>query len=274
MRSPPPPLIICAVLVAAAPAHADPLSDFKAGTSVRIDKATLVLASTGASRTSIGHTIPKTAGSLDFTINANQLGYPVNVPMLVRCTAMPGSKAYCLVDQRFTPIRDVGGGVKVSRISGQLNALASWYPGDVATTRGNVRLAFHDTSFLVAEGTFGIRTVQVKKGTALLGGIIQPTLSTFTTTATVCSSTVEKRHPFTVRLVGPARTVSAPVELESPARGVHLPRIVLVGRNKRETTVYARIDRNFVGTVRLVAAAGGVVRPLAVVVRRREECAP
>ena len=250
-------------------ALANPVDDYKASTALWLRTATVVRE---GSRTETDATLRKAAGSLDFTLRAADLGFPSTQALQLRGAIMTGSQLLFTVDQRYSPALALGNGVTLSRITAQLNGQASWLPGVVASTKGNVRLALHSSSYVVVQGNFGTQTIALVN-TELVGGIVQPALASITPPVLVCSDTHDKLVPLTVQLGGPARGRFAPVELTSIGGALRLPHVVGVKAGVRTAIALGMIKANFVGRARVVASAGGVSKALDVVVRRRQDCA-
>lgn len=261
--------VLAVALAMARPGHADPVSDFKNGTALMLHKATVSLGETPRVTTAIP--IRKAGGTLDFTLNAADFGLPGSVAIRLRGAVTRGGQLLFTVDNRYSPAIDLGGGLALSRITGVLNARAAWLPGDVSTGFGNVRLTFHDSSYFIAHGNWGSRTIKLTS-TDVIGGLSQPPIEAFTTSSLVCSDAVPTMLPLTVRLTGAARLGAAPIALESPSHEIRLPRIAGVPTGQRSTIVRAKIPANFVGPVRFVAAGSGVTRTLDVVIRPRRDC--
>ena len=266
-----PRLVALAVTLAAgSTVHADPITDFKNGPTVWVRTVTVSLA--GSAGRATGIAITKPAGTLDFTLDATDLGLPLSVPIQLHGVVIGGGQLQFTVDDVYSPAIELGGGHSLSRVTGQLNAFAARLPATSTSRHGNVKLTFADSSYFVVHGSFGSLTIAVAHA-ELIGGIVQPPLESFTTRALVCSDTVDTSLPFTVQLTEAARIDAAPVALENPSHdGIRLPSIVGVAAGTRSTIVNAKVVADFVGTVRVTAAASGVTRAIDVVVRPRQDC--
>jgi hypothetical protein len=263
--------ILTLTLVAALPAHADPITDFKNGTSIYLRTATVSIGgNTGRSVDAV--LIHKTAGTLDLTFKASDLGLPVPVTVRAR-GAVVRSRIVFTIDETYSPRVDLGGGQYLTRIAGQLTATPSWDPGAPSADQGNVQLDLLDSSTVTAYGTWGTQRISIID-THFAAGVVQPGLATFApVTARVCSDRGATMQAFTVRLAAPARTGGAPVELQSAGPGIRVPRFVIVPSGKQSLTLQAKVAAGFAGTVRLVAASGGAKQPIDVVVHTHSDCA-
>jgi hypothetical protein len=139
---------------------------------------------------------------------------------------------------------------------------------------GNVRLILVKAGSLVARTDLGEVAIVIDQ-LAIQGGVVQPPLADLkdATGTTLCSDRVATYHDFAVALADLATASGAVVDLRAPrGAGLHLPAGVGVRTGRQSATVTARIDPDFVGRVRLTAAAGGVERALDVDVRPSGEC--
>jgi hypothetical protein len=256
-------------LAMARPVAADPVANFKRGTSLRLHKATVNTGADPLVTTEIP--LQKAQGTLDITLIAKDFGLPGSLTLRLRGAAVSKNQLRFTVDDNYKPSIAIGGGLVLTRITGVLTATATWLPGDASAAYGNVQLRFHDSSYLVAHGSWGTRTIPVTN-TRVVGGLVQPPLEAFTTVSRVCSNTTPTMLPLTVRLAGPARLDAAPVALSTPASAIRVPQIAGVPLGQRATIVRAKIPANYVGPARFVAASGGVKRTLDVSIRPRQDC--
>jgi hypothetical protein len=263
--------ILALTLAAALPAHADPITDFKNGTSLYLRSATVSLDSESAR--SVGAVlIRKSAGTLDITFKASDLGLPVPVTVRAR-GAVSRSRIVFTIDETYSPRIDLGMGNYLSRLTGQLTATPTWDPGAPTANHGNVKLDLLDSSFVTAAGSWGSKRISIND-THFAAGVVQPRLAAFAPdTARICSDREDTMQAFTVRLAAAARTGGAPVELQSFHNAIRVPRFVIVPTGRQTVTLQGRIKRGFAGTVRLAAASGGVRQPIDVVVHAQQDCA-
>jgi hypothetical protein len=258
------------VLAGVHTAHADALADFQTGGSVRLSGATVDLGN--GSRSSTGSVvIAKKAGSLDFAIQAQDLG--VKLPVTVHLHGRPigGDVIDYAIAETYSKI-DLGGGHWLSGIDGHVYVVARPARGSSKQEVGNVKMVLARASSVTASTDFGKVPIAITQFD-VLGGITQPALESFKGAGpTVCSGKTLINYRIDVTLVGYATASGASVELRSPERGVKLPAGVVVRRGARAATVFARIDPSFAGTVHLTATAGGVERSLDVVVYAPDKC--
>jgi hypothetical protein len=266
------PLLV--LLAAAGTAHATPVDDFKAGTAVVVETATVDVG--GGPRTSTeGRVIAKQGGTFDFALQASDLGVELPITINLRGTALADGRLQLDIDNTYSPAIDLGGGQSLSRVTGRIVMRALPVPGGELHDVGNARLQLAAASRLVAHGTWGSVTIAIAK-LLLIGGVPQPPLDRFTnpSSSLTCSGGVATYHLLAVSLTGLATASGAAVELKGPTgAGVRVPGIVVVRPNRQAASVTARIEPSFVGRVRLTAAAGGVSRSLDVDVRPSSDCA-
>jgi hypothetical protein len=268
------PLSFLLLAAAANTAHADAVTDFKTGAAVKISTATVDLGD-GPRSSSGSSVLAKRAGTLDFDLQASDLGAKVPIRVHLRGTAGSAGRIDYSIDQTFSPRVDLGGGHWLASVTGRLSMLALPLPGRTKQDVGDVRLAIAGPSSLVAYTDFGKITIAITK-LDVLGGVVQPPLDTFAdpNRTLVCSDKVATTRLLAVSLSSVARGTGAAVELKGPRdAGVRVPSGVVVHTGSRSTTLHAHIEPNFVGTVRLTATAGGIARSLDVVVHPRGDCA-
>jgi hypothetical protein len=261
------------VMASAAVAHASPNDNFRLGTVVQVESATV---DTGnGARTSTGSSrITKSGGSLDFTMRAADLGVELPISVDLRGSVLADGKIAFDIDDAYSPGVDLGGGQILSRVAGRITMRALPVLGIEPQDIGNVRLELAADSQLVAYGSWGSTTIAIGK-LYLLGGIPQPALSTFTdpSTTRICSGRAPVYRQLRVLLTGAASATGASVELdELTDAGVHVPPTVVVRRGARTADLRARIEPGYVGRVRLTAAARGITRALDIDVRPAIEC--
>jgi len=264
---------ILLVMASAAVAHATPNDDFRLGTVVRVESATV---DTGnGARTSTGSSrITKSGGSLDFTMRAADFGVELPITVDLRGYVLANGKIAFDINNSYSPGVDLGGGQILSRVVGRITMRALPVLGIEPQTIGNVRLELAADSQLVAYGSWGSTTIAIGQ-LYLLGGVPQPTLSTFTdpSTTRICSGRMPVYRQLRVLLTGTASATGASVELdELTDAGVHVPPTVVVRRGARTADLRARIEPGYIGRVRLTAAAGGITRALDIDVRPAIEC--
>ena len=273
MKTHPLHLALLAVLAAGRTARADAVGDFQAGGVLAVASATVDFG--GGPKTSPGSGgIRKQAGTLDLVLQGADLGVDLPITLHLRGTVLRDRQIAYRIDETFAPALDLGGGTTLARLSGNLYLRAAPLPGTATHDVGNVALRLAGRSALTAEGTWGRLEIAIGQ-LELLGGVAQPPLAAFVdrSGATICSDRVATTHAFEVSLSGAALANGAVVELASPfGAGVHLPGGTVVRPGQRTASVAARIEPNFVGTVRLAAAAGGSVQALAVVVHPYGDC--
>jgi hypothetical protein len=250
-------------------AHADPIADFRAGTAVHVRLATMDYG-TGP-RTNGNVRLAKRAGSLDFDLAARDVGLAIPVTLHFRGSVIGGQIVYT-IDDRFSPAVDVGNKQRLSRVTGRFVVAASLIPGAQNQRDGSVRLLSVDGSgYLDAFGDWGTRRIALTE-LDLIGGVPRPLTSFTNSGGRVCSDRVRTKHMLSVTLAAEAAT-STIVDLASwPRGGVLLPSVVLVPAHRRSAPVEAFIDPDFVGTVHLTAASGGVTRSLELVVHPHRDC--
>ena len=262
------------LLAAAHTAHADAVGDFKTGTAVMLETATVNLGDGPRSSSGSG-VITKRGGSFDFALQASDLGVNLPITIDLHGRVMGNGWIEFTVDNTYSPRVDLGAGQWLSRVTGRIYLRAFPLPGREKSEVGNVRLHIARASHLVAHGGWGQLTIAIDELT-LQGGVPQPPLAGLADASrtVICSNKMPTYHMFVVSLAELATASGAAVELKTPrGAGVHVPSAVVVRGGRRSATVTARIDPSFVGTVRLTAAAGGVARSLDVVVRPPIDCA-
>ena len=263
-----------ALLMIARPAHADAVADFKTGTTVVLRAASVDLGKGELSSSGSGP-IRKSAGTLDFSVEASDLGVPLPITIRLRGSSLGGGWILYTVDESYSPTLDLGGGHSLSRVTGRVYAIGNPLPGTNREQLGNVKLTLAASSYLDARGDWGTLRIAIKQ-LELIGGVPQPSLDAFADTGgLICSDDrVATEHAFSVSLSGVAQANGATVQLVSPrADGVRLPSALIVPAGHRSNRIGARIAPGFVGTVRLSAAAGGVTRSLEVSVHPHGDCA-
>ena len=268
-----PAAIAVALLAAARPARADAVTDFKNGTQVWLRTGTAEMNGDGG-RTTGDALITKTGGTLDFTLRASDLGMPVSVSIRLRGASLGGGHVLYTFDDIYTPPISIGGGQVVSRLTGQVNAVITRLPGTAPPRIGNARLTLSGASYILAYGTWGTRTISIPQ-LDLIGGLPQPGLDAFVDNGErlVCSDTVETTQPLAVWLEDPAPIGGAVVELEHPfLGGARVQQSIIVREGRRSANVPVRVAPNFVGTVRVAAAASGIARNIDLSIRPRSEC--
>lgn len=263
-----------ALLATAGAAHATPVDDFKTGTAVLVESATVDVGN-GPRTTSGSGLITKQGGTFMFALRAADLGVELPITIHLRGSVTTGGWIQLDVDNAYSPPIDLGGGHRLSRVTGRLTMRALPRDGSERHEVGNVRLQLAAASSLVAHGDWGSVTIAINK-LQLLGGVPQPPLTSFAnpSTALICSSGVPTYHTLAVGLIDVATASGASVELDSPqGAGVRVPNAIVVRPGYRTASVRARIEPNFVGTVRLTASAGGIARSLDVTVHPSGDCA-
>ena len=253
-------------------AGADPIADFKAGTAVRV--ATAIAEVGDGTRTSSSVAITKPAGTFDFTLDAVDLGVKLPIALHLHGKDVGGGWIEYTVDEVYKPEIDLGEGHWVSGVTGRLYLRASPLPGSLKHDVGNVRLQIARASSVTAHGDWGQLTIAIAK-LDLFGGIKQPPLESFfdPSKTRICSGKEATKLALVVSLTDAAKATGASVELRGPSgAGVGLPGGIAVAAGKQSAIVTARIQPNFVGTVRLTASAGGIARPLDVVVYPSGDC--
>ncbi len=261
------------LLAAARTSHADAVADFTSGTAVRVAAATVDLGD-GPRSSSGSAAIAKRSGTLDFTLQASDLGVTLPLTVHLRGSTRGGGWIEYTINDVYSPPVKLGDGHSVSSVTGHLYMLALPLPGRASHEVGNVRLLIAGASNLIAYGDWGKVPIEITK-LDLLGGVAQPPLDSFVdpTRLVICSNKVASAHTFALSLVNVAKATGAAIELKTPRdAGVRLPSGIVVPAGRRSATVTARIEPNFVGRVRLTAAAGGVARSLDLVVHPLGDC--
>jgi hypothetical protein len=261
------------VLFATTAARADNVDDFDAGTAVVLEAATV---DTGnGPRTSAGSgRIAKASDTLDFALHASDLG--VELPLVVhfRGSRLSARRIEYEVGETYAPPVELGGGLRVTGLSGRLTMRVVALPGREAADPGNVRLILAAPTTVVAHTSAGDVSIQIAS-LAVQGGVAQPPLVVFRdpNADPICSDRVPTYRDLEVSLVGAAQASGAVVALTRPFHtAVGLPPAVVVRARRTSAIVRLRIEPGFVGRVPLVAAAGGVARSLDVDVRPAGEC--
>lgn len=260
-------------VAAASTVRADAVADFRAGRAVAVDAATVDLGDGPRSSTGTP-ALAKTAGSLDVTLAAADLGVALPITLRLRGTSPRPGRVEFAINQAFNPAVDLGGGQVLKQITGRLVLTASPQPGSFAQPIGNARLRLAAPGRLTATGTFGTMAIAVEQ-LELVGGVPQPALAGFRdpSRTTICSDRVRTSRTLEVILASAATSTGAAVELSSANRaGVATPSAVVVRPGRRTSTVTVQIAPNFVGTVRLVGSAGAAVRSLNLTINPRSMC--
>lgn len=261
------------VMASAGVAHAGPVDDFRLGTAVQVETATVDLGN-GARTTTGSGRLSKQGNSLLFSLRAADLGVALPITITLRGTVLAGGNVQFDVSNTYAPPVDLGGGQTLSRVTGRIIMRARPLLGVEPHGVGNARLELAGASQLVAEGSWGSVTIAIER-LYLIGGIPQPPLSTFTdpSTTRICSGRAPVYRLLRILLTGTASATGASIELGHPEdAGVRLPSRTTVRAGSRTGYVRARIEPGFVGRVRLTAAAGGITRALDVDVRPAAEC--
>ena len=258
------------LLLAAATAHADPVADFRAGTTLVVRVATIDL---GGSRTNTNIILSKQAGTLDFDLRAADLGVKAAITVHLRGVSLGGGTIRYAAKQTYSPAIDLGGGHWVSSVSGSFDVHALPMPGTSGTQQGNVRLVNVGEGSVVATGDWGALTTPITH-LDLTGGVPQPALEKLVlqSSALVCSDRVATKRAVTLTLAGPAQSNGATVLLESSGSGLRVPSGFSVPKGKPSISFDAIVEPNFVGTVQLKAAAGGVTRSLEIAIHSHGDC--
>jgi hypothetical protein len=262
-----------ALLATAGAAHATPVDDFKSGTAVLVESATVDVGN-GPRTTSGSGLISKQGGTFVFALRAADLGIELPITINLRGSVTAGGWIQLDVDNAYAPPIDVGGGHRLSRVTGRLTMRALPRAGSERHDVGNVRLQLAAASSFVAHGDWGSVTIAVNK-LQLLGGVPQPPLTSFVnpSTALICSSRAPTYHTLAVWLTDQATASGTSVGLDSPqGAGVRVPTAIVVRPGNRTANVRARIEPNFVGRVRLTASAGGIERALDITVNPSGDC--
>jgi hypothetical protein len=265
------PAVVAIGLLAARSAHADAIGDFKTGTTVAVQMATVDIGD--GPRSTGGAAVYKPSGTLDFALSAADLG--MNAPVTIHLRGYAGRNGLIafVVDDTYASII-LGPGYTLTRITGLVQMEATRVPGTAMPRVGNVRLRVLPGSYLNTYGTWGMQTLAITS-TSFIGGVTQPALDAFVHTGDhlLCSDTVATTQTFALWLTDVAQRGGAAVDLVAPLGGrFDLPTTAIVPTGRRSMTVTAKIAPNFVGSVRLTAAAGGEQRSLDLVVRPRSDC--
>ncbi len=218
--------------------------------------------------------LSKRPGSLDFDAPASAIGLQVPVTLHLRGTALRDGWIHYTIAESYSPPVNIGAGHSISSIAASFDAQAMPLPATTRQTHGNVVLSAFGRNTVTARLEFGTLSVPLTR-LAIVGGIVQPALYSFVdpSRTTICSSRISTTHAFSINLADLARGNGATVALTAPSTGgVHVPAGITVGAGQRSVTLNARIDANFVGTVRLTATAGGIARSLGVVVHPSIDC--
>jgi hypothetical protein len=273
MRTKPLYLLPLALLAAAPAAHADPVADFETGTAAFVETATVDLGN--GPRTSTGSgALTKRERSLDLVVKASDFGVELPISLHLRGTSLRDGTIQYVVEESYEPAVKLGAGHSLKGVSGRMVMRAVPLQGTERPAVGNIRLILAKASSLVARTDLGEVAIAIDQ-LAIQGGVVQPPLADLkdATGTSICSDRVATYHDFTVALADLATASSAVVDLGVPrGAGVHVPIGVGVRAGRQSATVTARIDPDFVGRVRLTAAAGGVERALDIAVRPSGEC--
>ncbi len=263
--------VAVALVAAARLAHADPVADFKSGTTVTVRLTTADAG--GGPRTNPGVQVAKAAGRLDFELQAADLGIDIPITLHLRGASVGSGRILYTIDDSYSPAVDLGNRQLLSRVTGQLLVVATSIPGADNQREGSVRLLSPDSSgYLEAYGSWGTRRISISD-VDLIGGVVRPLVSFVDQRERLCSDRVRTTRTLTVTLASAAPADGADVDLHSsPRGGVHVPPIAHVPAGRRSAPVTTFIDANFVGVVRVSAASGGVTRNLDLVVRPHREC--
>ena len=262
-----------ALLATAGAAHATPVDDFRTGTAVLVESATVDVGNGPRTTTGSG-LITKQGGTFAFALRAADLGVELPITINLRGSVTAGGWILLDVDNAYSPPIDLGGGHLLSRVTGRLTMRALPRDGSERHDVGNVRLRLAAASSLVAYGDWGSVTIAINK-LQLLGGVPQPPLASFVNPSTtlICSSREPTYHTLAVSLADLATASGASVELDSPqGAGVRVPNAIVVRPGTRTANVRARIEPGFVGRVRLTASAGGIERSLDIAVNPAGDC--
>jgi hypothetical protein len=274
MRTKPLYLLSLALLAAAPAAHADPVADFQTGTAVFVETATVDLGN--GPRTSTGSgAFTKRERSLDLVVKASSFGVELPINLHLRGTSLRDGTIQYVVEDSYDPAVELGAGHYVKGVSGGVVMRAVPLQGTERPAVGNVRLVLAKAGSLVARTDLGEVPISIDQ-LAIQGGVVQPPLAGLkdATGTTICSDRVVTYHDFSVALADLATASGAVVDLGVPrGAGVHVPTGVGVRAGRQSATVTARIDPDFVGRVRLTAAAGGVALALDVDVHPSGDCA-
>lgn len=262
------------LLVTAHAARADAIDDFAAGTVVRVERTTVDLGNGPRGSTGTGE-LRKHEASLDLTLDAADLGVAFPIAIHLRGTRLRDGLLRYDIDDRFEPRIDLGDGHVLLGVSGRLLMRAQPLAGRDRPSVGNVRLVLAEGGQLVAHTDLGEVPIAVD-ALSIQGGLRQPPLARFRdpSEALVCSDRRPTTHLLEVRLAGAATATTALVALTGErGSGVHVPGGVGVALGSTTARVPVRIDADYVGRVRLTAAAGGEVRELVLDVHPADDCA-
>jgi len=265
-------LLLVLSLTVARAAHADAVKDFKAGTTVKLDLATVVAEFPRVAEGT--RSVAKSRDSFDFTIAASELGLKYPVSLTLRGRSLGGDRIEYAIDNRYAQPIDLGGGNTLSRVAGTVRMRVAHVRGDRAQTYGNARLALDGTSYVTAYGTWGEYRVLVTQ-LALRGGVPQPALSRVAAgSARVCAVPNRKtKYPLTITLGGDAKGTGASVDLTSARpSGVGVPPGIVILPGKRSATMTATVKPGFVGTTQITVASGGVEQSIDVTVYPSGTC--
>lgn len=262
------------LIVTAHAAGADAIDDFATGAVVRVERATVDLGNGPRGSTGTGE-LRKRADSLDLTINAADLGVALPIALHLRGTRLDDGLLRYEIDERFESRIDLGGGHVLVGVSGRLLVRAQPLAGRDRPTVGNVRLVLAESGKLFAHTDLGEVPIAVD-ALSIQGGLRQPPLAGFRdpSDAMVCSDRQPVTRLLEVTLAAPATATTALVALTGErGSGVHVPGGVGVARGSAIARVPVRIDPDYVGRVRLTAAAGGEVQELVLDVHPADACA-
>jgi hypothetical protein len=269
-------VVVTAILASAAasPTRADVLADFSSGATVTVGSATVDLG-TGPRTSSGTSAVRKVPGSLDVTLSAADLGLALPITVHLRGALLRDGHIEYTIDDRYDPGVDLGAGERLQQLTGRLIMMATPVPGLATHTDGNAWLRLVGPGSLDATGTWGTLRVAVDR-LELFGGVAQPPLAGFRdpSRTTICSGRERTTRILEVTLTDAARASGAAVELGSADHdAVHLPKHIIVRPGQRVARVTAHVGAGFVGTVAVTAAAGGIARPIELVVQPASACA-
>jgi hypothetical protein len=243
-------------LCAAASAHADPISDFKFGTTVHVRSASITVddnqVATG------GISITKPANTLTFDVPASAIGSPLPITLhLVGTQVGPNVVQYTF---NWSGNVDIDGeGDMLTYAYGFFLATFTPAPPDVHTF-GNVAIEVTPfTSYIVAQGDWGTKMLYVTRG-SFYGGFLPATLSGYgrSSNDVVCSDTTPVKVKMYADINNPAPPTGQWVFLTSAYhQGVSVPPIVVVPPGKKFVLFDATVAPSFSGTVSTMAVSGG-----------------
>jgi hypothetical protein len=268
-------LAIFAGLCATSPAHADPISDFRFGTTLYLRSAT---ANLEGNRTATGGIpLSKPANTLNFNVTAASIGLSLPITLHLTGTPVGGDLVRYTFNETFSPAIDIDGhGHLLTSATGNVYAKFSAVPG-LQTAIGNVLIeSVPGISFINATGDWGTKTIFIE-GASFYGGFLPATLKSFVQSDwdPVCSDTVPVQVPLAVNLNNPAPPTGQWVFLTSAYHlGLSVPAIVVISPGKTSKVFNATVAPNFHGTVHLTAAAGGGQGTLDVEVGLHHDCDP